>query len=387
MTKNDFISKARAIHGNKYDYSKVDYKGNKTKVCIICPIHGEFWQTPDIHLRGCGCKICGYNTMKSKQRKSQETFLKEITKMYGNRYDFSKVEYVNDQTKVCIICHEKDEFGEEHGEFLVTPNNFLKGRKCPKCQKRAKLTKEVFVKKSKLVHEDKYDYTESEVHGIDTDVKIVCPIHGEFWQTPYKHMMGRGCPKCGNIKKGISNRNDFSELKDKFNKIHNFKYDYSQAKYVGLDTKIKIICPIHGEFWQFPYIHSKGCGCPKCNESKLEKEIRELLENRKINFDYRNRKLIWLNGLELDFYLPKYNIAIECQGIQHFKPTNFGKTKNEKKLLLEYEKTIERDDKKRKLCKENGVKLLYYSNLGIEYPYKVFEDKEELLNEILNKHD
>ena len=383
MEKSDFIEKAVKIHGNKYDYSKVDYVNYKTKVCIICPEHGEFWQTPNNHLRGSGCKMCGYDKMKAKQRKTAEKFLKEITEMYGDTYDFSKVKYINDQTKICVICHNKDEFGEEHGEFFVTPNNFLKGRKCPKCQKRFKLTKEFFVKKAKTVHEDKYDYSESEIHGVDTKIKIICPEHGEFWQTPYKHLNGQGCPTCGKIKKGISKRNDFSVVKDKFNEVHHFKYDYSQAVYVGVDTKIKIICPEHGEFWQTPYVHLNGCGCPKCNESKLEKEISAFLNEKNINFNYRKRDIKWLNGLELDFYLPDYNIAIECQGIQHFKPTNFGH-RDKNSIVNDYERTVERDKKKFKLCEENGVKLLYFSNLNIEYPYKVFVDKEELLNNILN---
>ena len=75
MIKEEFIEKARKIHGNKYDYSKVEYINNKTKVCISCPEHGEFWQTPDHHLRGCGCKLCGYKNSKEKQRKTKEIFL------------------------------------------------------------------------------------------------------------------------------------------------------------------------------------------------------------------------------------------------------------------------------------------------------------------------
>ena len=381
MTKENFIIKARKVHGDKYDYSKVVYKNNKTKVCIICPIHGEFWQTPDSHLRGCGCKLCGYKMMKKKQRKTNGEFLSEIIAKYGNKYDTSKVHYINDHTKICLICHEKDEFGEEHGEFFVTPNNLLKGRECPKCKKRAKLTKDYFEKKSKKIHGDKYDYSESEIHGVDSEVKIVCPIHGEFWQTPYKHMIGRGCPKCGNIKKGISNRKDFSVLKEEFNKIHNSKYDYSESEYFGIDKKIKIICPIHGEFWQSPYLHSKGCGCPKCNESKLEKEIREFLENEKIDYECE-KKFSWLGNQRLDFYLPKYNIGIECQGIQHFEPTSFGKRKIEN-IFENYNNIVKRDKTKKELCEVNGVEILYYSNLKIKYPYQVFCSKKELLNEIL----
>lgn len=386
MDTKTFIVRAKKIHGDKYDYSNVKYINNKTKVCIICPIHGEFWQTPDAHLRGCGCKLCGYTNSKEKQKKTKEKFISEVILKYGHKYDCSKVEYINDHTKVCIICHEKDEFGEEHGEFLVTPNNFLKNRECPRCKKRAKLTEEFFVKKSRLIHGDKYDYSQSKVNGVDKYVKIICPIHGEFWQTPYKHMHGQGCPKCGNIKKGLSHKNDFSDLIYRFNKIHNFKYNYNDSKYLTIDTKIKIICPIHGEFWQTPYSHLQGCGCPKCNESKLEREIRMFLENEKIDFAYCQRSIKWLNGLELDFYLPKYNVGIECQGIQHFKEVDFN-GKGEEFAKKDLIKIIERDKLKKQLCDEHHIRLLYYSNLGIEYPYEVFEDKEKLLNEILKNYE
>ena len=383
MIKEEFIKKARKIHGNKYDYSKVEYINNKTKVCISCPEHGEFWQTPDNHLRGCGCKLCGYKNSKEKQRKAKEFFLSEILVKYGKKYDTSEVCYVNDRTKVCLICHEKDEFGEEHGRFLVTPNNFLRGRECPKCKKKFKLTKEYFEKKSVIIHGNKYDYSESKINGVDKKIKIICPEHGEFWQTPYKHLLGQGCPKCGNIEKGLKRRKNFSELKKQFNEVHDNKYDYSESEYFGTDVKIKIICPEHGEFWQTPYSHLSGCGCPKCNESKLEKEIRKTLNDNSIKFEYRERNLKWLEGLELDFYLPDYNIAIECQGWQHFKPVDFA-GKGEEWSRQEFAEISRRDAKKLKLCNENNVKLLYYSNLGIKYPYYVFENKIELLKEIKN---
>lgn len=114
----------------------------------------------------------------------------------------------------------------------------------------------------------------------------------------------------------------------------------------------------------------------------MEEDIFKLLdENLEGEFQY-NRYYDWLDNLQLDFYIPKYNVAIECQGKQHFiKESGWRKDSKEE----EFNKLVERDNKKRKLCEEHGIKLLYYSNLGIEYPYKVYEDKNELLNEILKK--
>lgn len=120
-----------------------------------------------------------------------------------------------------------------------------------------------------------------------------------------------------------------------------------------------IICPIHGEFWQTPHLHLKGCGCPKCKSSRLENKIKLFLERNNIIYIYQYFPLFLRNGRthqSLDFYLPDYNIAIECQGMQHFKAVElFG---GEEQL----KKQKELDYNKKKLCEDNNIKVLYYSN-------------------------
>jgi protein-arginine kinase activator protein McsA len=125
MTTN-IIEKFKAIHGNKYDYSKVEYRNTHEKVCIICPEHGEFWQTPHNHLKGRGCQKCAKINSAKKRRLQVSDFINKARKIHNDKYDYSKVEYVNSQTPVCIIC-------PEHGEFWQTPSNHLKGKGCPKC--------------------------------------------------------------------------------------------------------------------------------------------------------------------------------------------------------------------------------------------------------------
>ena len=104
MTTEEFIQKAQAVHGDKYDYSKVNYVNYRTRVLIICPKHGEFLQRPDIHLQGKGCTKCGRERIGIASSKSKEQFLQEARKVHGDKYDYSKVDYVNYQTKVTIIC-------------------------------------------------------------------------------------------------------------------------------------------------------------------------------------------------------------------------------------------------------------------------------------------
>ena len=338
-----------------------------------------------------------------KLKYNTETFIKKAKEVHGDKYDYSKVEYVNCETKVCIICHEKDENGNEHGEFWTTPKSHLKGRNCYKCSinirkskcrinykpnlaSRHKKTKEEFINDAKKIHGDKYDYSKVDYINNKTSIIVICPIHGEFIITPSNHLKHKGCPKCAidRLKKLFSyNNEDFIK---KAKEVHGDKYDYSKVNYINSQINIVIICPIHGEFKQLPSNHLQGCGCPFCNSSKLEKDIKDFLIKNNITFkeQVHARDFKWLGRLSLDFYLPKYNVAIECQGIQHFNTKlSFWKTKKNLNEILN--KIKERDLKKKKLCEENGIIILYYSNLGIEYPYYVFEDKEKLLEEI-KKH-
>ena len=130
LTKENFIERAKKIHNDKYDYSKVEYVNNSTKVCIICPEHGEFWQTPDSQLRGRGCPICRWkkakNSIRKKQGLTREDFIEKAELIHGKKYDYSQVVYENTETNVCIFC-------PEHGEFWQRPHHHLHGSGCPIC--------------------------------------------------------------------------------------------------------------------------------------------------------------------------------------------------------------------------------------------------------------
>ena len=166
----------------------------------------------------------------------------------------------------------------------------------------------------------------------------------------------------------------------KAREVHGEKYDYAKVEYKNAYTKVCIICPEHGEFWQKPNGHLQGYGCPSCSSSKLESIIRDLLTINKIEFE-EQKQFEWLvdkGRLRLDFFLPERNVAVECQGCQHFESYDFfGGDEG-------FETNIRRDSTKRKLCHAHGVEILYFSNLGIDYPYQVFEDKEDLLRAIMD---
>lgn len=301
-----------------------------------------------------------------------ETFIEKAKSFYGNKYDYSKVNYVNNKTKVCIIC-------PIHGEFFVTPSNHISKHNhcgCPKCCGKYKTT-ESFINEAKKIHGDKYDYSKVEYKKWNEKVEIICPIHGNFFQTPNDHLNGRGCKQCGKDKL----RKKFARTKEDFinlaNNVHNNKYDYSKVEYVNCKTPVKIICPIHGEFLQIPDSHIQGKGCIQCSGyHKSVDEISSFLKNNGFNFE-REKKFKWLKRQRLDFYLPDFNTAIEYQGEQHFSPVKyFGGDKR-------FNDRVERDKRKQILCKQNGVDILYIS-FWKNAPNDVIKSFDELLAQ-LNK--
>jgi hypothetical protein len=259
-TTEQFIEKAKTTHSNNYDYSLVDYKNSLTKVKIICNAHGVFEQTPKIHIKGGGCSICRIESNTKLNKKTQDKFIQESIELYNSYYKYNLVEYKNNKTPVKIICKQhgvferkpnlflrgdacricskkstksssKDLFIEEaikiYGEkddytqtnilsskekikvrckkhdyvFQKSIQNYLTGCGCPKCssetytKKRTKSTEE-FINRSKEVHKDRYDYSNTIYINSRTKLDVLCNFHGLFNQYPQNHIAGNGCPKC-----------------------------------------------------------------------------------------------------------------------------------------------------------------------------------------------
>jgi len=161
LTIDEFEKKAIGKHGNFYDYSKVSYINAITKVCIICSIHGEFWQTPDIHLSGKGCSLCGVERRSDGKRLTKEELIKRSISVHGEKYDYSRVEYnENNKTieKVNIIC-------PIHGSFLQSFTNHIIGKGCPVCKSsKGELTIREWLINNKL--EFKYHYNYKDLRGL-----------------------------------------------------------------------------------------------------------------------------------------------------------------------------------------------------------------------------
>lgn len=190
LNTTTFIERAKQVHENKYDYSLSEYSKAKVKLKIQCPEHGIFEQTPDNHLRlKAGCPTCGGSKTLTKEEFSQKS-----NKIHSGVYDYSNVSYKNNQTKVKIKC-------SKHGLFFQRPADHLNGLGCPKCgvekMAKSKLSNtEDFIIKTRKVHGDTFDYSEVDYKKSRHKIKIKCPKHGVFFQTPNEHLMGAGCPVC-----------------------------------------------------------------------------------------------------------------------------------------------------------------------------------------------
>lgn len=313
-TTEEWVEAAKKIHIDKYNYSKVVYKNNQTKVRITCPEHGEFWQMPSVHLGGSGCPKCGRVLCSDKLSMGFEIFFMKSKEIHGDKYDYTRVEYINNTTPVCIIC-------PEHGEFRQMPSVHLNGSGCPKCaleknRERGINNKSDFIEKARKIHGDKYDYSKVDYVNSKTKVCIVCPQHGEFWMEPSNHLSGQKCKACSKQSYVEKVSIPFSEMVKRANDVHENRYIYHEDTYTKYDTKMKITCQKHGEFWQTPNDHvNQGHGCPNCscNTSTGEKEIQDFI-GRYFTIVKKDKKT--LDGLELDILVPSVNMAVEYNGLR-----------------------------------------------------------------------
>lgn len=424
--KLKFLEKAKVKFGDKYDYSKVDYIDSKSPIVIICPIHGEFEQTPSNHLRGKGCPKCG---RKRDPNKLKEDFIRKANEIHHNKYDYSKVNYVNSQTKVEIIC-------PEHGSFWQIPNQHILGRGCPICAGVKKSSTGEFIEKARKIHGNKYDYSKVKYVNCMAPVEIICPKHGSFWQVPNDHISHKcGCPKCYNEKGGRINLT----LEEFQNELNDLGLNITVfGEYKGSKENIKCKCNICGCEWEnTPKNIKEGSGCPECGKKRRldkvrlspelykeklnlispniellteysssrelvkcrcktcghtwnniarnllngaqcpncgmtfgESQIKNYLENHNIDYVY-NKHIIEINEdfqnfMRIDFYIPSKNLFIEFNGKQHYIPiAHFGGE-------VTFKRQQKRDEYLRKYCGKNNINLL-----EIRYDENVNEKLDE----------
>lgn len=271
----------------------------------------------------------------------REEIIKISKETHEIEYDYSLVKDTKrlDDT-IDVIC-------KKHGVFHPRLSRFLKGSNCKYCVGKCLKNNDEFKKEYKEKY-GIYDLTNFDYKGSHIPSIAICEKHGEFKISPTNLLSGCGCPDC----KSDKLKELFSLTKEEFvhksREIHGDKYEYI-GEYVNNATPFEMYCNVCGKtFSQMPHNHLSGKGCPFCRKSHLENSLMVLFDQYDIKYEYQ-KKFNWLGKQSLDFYLIDYNIAIECQGIQHFEQTKFG----------DIDKNIEKDLQKFNLCIENNLKIIY----------------------------
>lgn len=306
LSTAEWVAKAVAVHGDRFDYSRVAYDGNRVKVEIVCREHGPFWQDPLNHVTNkAGCPVCaGFH------RDPLANFIERARAAHGDKYDYSQAEYRTSETPVVIIC-------PEHGAFEQTPYSHVTGHGCKlcgieKCASAGRRTLDEFIAEARAVHGDLYDYSRAVYTNAFTQMEIICPDHGPFMQTPASHLSGVKCHACTGY--GPVSTEAFVE---RARAVHGDRYDYSGTVIDGMHGKADVMCAVHGVFSTTPKDHlAKRSGCPRCareaTSSAGEAEVADWVTSQGFSVE-RNRRDI-IGGFEIDIFIPERAIGIEYHG-------------------------------------------------------------------------
>lgn len=341
LTTEEFVEKARRVHGDTYDYSLVAYENSHKPVAIICKVHGVWLQKPNNHLTGKGCGHCKQSVLKT-----QETIIAEFVSVHGDRYDYSKVEYVGADSDVEIFCRKHNSW------FKQSPRVHKRGGGCNLCANLVRSSKRQrtlasIIKDSLNSHPETFDhnYTHIKSHS-PLMVAFRCLAGGhEFEQDFHSHLNLAGCPICSGRKHG-----DVNIFKSQATEVHKAKYGYNLVGDWVTDKNYKypIMCVKHGVFYQSAGSHLRGDGCPSCGkqDSKAELEVHEFVTSLGLQAERRDRKTI---GKELDILIPEKIFAIEYNGLYWHSDNPKNNNSN----------PIHRHKDKTDACKAKGVHLFH----------------------------
>lgn len=257
LTQEEIIKRFIEVHGNKYDYSKVEYRGMQKHVIIICPKHGEFMMTPHNHISGQGCPECVGRNMNT------EKAIKRAIEIHGNYYSFDEFKYIKSNVKSIVIC-------PKHGRFEITPNDLFQGGGCPKCRidkmkEKNTIKADEFKKRGYEKFGGRFDYSDLIYNGYQKETDFNCPIHGKIRMKPKDHLKYKyGCPKCTG--RSLST---YDWIK-RFFEVHGNLYSYDEFVFLGSKIKSIVICPKHGRFEITPNAHYYGEGCPECAKERVQ---------------------------------------------------------------------------------------------------------------------
>lgn len=251
MSQKQFIERAEAIHGKKYDYSLVEFVGIRYQVKIICHKHGAFSQMAQAHIvNGQGCAAC----FKESRLKNvgNGDFIGAAKTIHGNKYDYAKSDLTkrDEHNRIIVTC-------AEHGDFAISPGYHLRGGHCQKCANSIRAEKVAnfnrlstsdFIERATAKHGNRYCYKNTSYAGAEKHLSITCRLHGEFRQRASDHINGNGCQKCANFATSKAEQRWLDELGiDQRRKL--IVVDGRRFYVDGYDPKTETVYEFLGDYW------------------------------------------------------------------------------------------------------------------------------------------
>lgn len=321
LTQDGFLAKARAVHGERYDYSKTVYEHSMREVTITCRVHGDFQQKAYAHVRGEGCRLCGYEEAAANRSDGLESFLSRASKKFGGKFDYSKTEMLKLEDVITVTC-------PDHGDFTTTAYNFLvSAHGCQDCAKiengkKASALKKIPVEEVITLftekHGSRYLYDALGYTGKSGRVSVGCRLHGYFNVSVSNHAKGSGCPECDKItrnrKNGIVNRSTKQEnLLAALNEKYGERVDFSEMLKVRRMTDyFTAVCQVHGGYQttvRLSLYNPGSYGCKKCSctnsASAAHAATRAKAVREMVTSEYMLRLLHEKQGHRYQYVLPE----------------------------------------------------------------------------------
>lgn len=362
ISSEEFITRSNNIHNNKYDYSKVEYVNNKTKVCIICPEHGEFWQPPKNHLLGQGCPICGEEIARKCKKNDYQKFIDRFIKTFGDIAEFPYIndEYENRNSTITYVCKKCGKAHKKVASYIFANKTICECYRVKEPRQNIVFEHKPIIS-SRLISADVIESRIKELYptiemigkndykNTSTKVLFRCTsCNNEFYRKPNTFLYSKlktPCPIC--------TKKQLHKEKTKTNEdfINDIAKIYGEGKYtllsdyISSDCKVKLKCNECGRIFEKEansFLQHNGCPYHNCNSSYKEKELFSFIKsmcNDAINNDRKT-----LDGYELDVLVPSKQIAFEFDGI-------FWHNENNKTNDYHLNKTI--------ICNNKGVRLIH----------------------------
>jgi len=362
MSKETFITRAKSVHGNLYDYIIDEYIDDKTHINVECKLHGVFMVTPNNHIYNkSGCPRCGSESSASKTRLDYNGIIVKVRNAHGDKFDYDLSSYKNMKTKIPITCKLHD------NTFNMGIYDHIKGKAggCPECKRdnlsnqgmKCRSNKDQFILNAIKVYGESYTYEKVNYETNKDDIIVTCPQHGDFNTTPNTFLNGyHHCTKCMEDYQIIRHKGNHANYISQFDNMMPLVNDYYNVKELA-----NYECKKHGRFEAIPeLVRSRSNPCISCCRIKGSSQELKLYEYITNELDIEVHQHHKVDGVEVDLYIPSHSLAIEVNGVYWHQERNdrYGSSYHISKTNI---------------CKRHDVTLLHFYDFEIDNKFDIIK--------------